>query len=88
MNDSNLKKIEEITKNLLNEIGEDTEREGLLKTPSRVAKAWHAFVKGYSQTPKEVVGDAVFEESCDEIVTVKDIDFFLFVNIISYLLKG
>tara|TARA_X000001036_G_C20275784_1_gene642264 strand:- start:69 stop:638 length:570 start_codon:yes stop_codon:yes gene_type:complete len=76
MNDLNLKKIEKITKDLLKEIGENTEREGLLKTPSRVAKAWHTFVKGYSQTPKEIVGDAVFEESCDEIITVKDIDFF------------
>ena len=53
MNDLNLKKIEKITKDLLKEIGENTEREGLLKTPSRVAKAWHTFVKGYSQTPKQ-----------------------------------
>ena len=76
MNDINLKKIEKITKDLLKEIGENPQREGLLNTPSRVAKAWNTFVKGYSQTPEEVVGDAVFEETCDEIVTVKDIDFF------------
>ena len=43
------KNIEKITKQLLRDIGEDPEREGLLKTPSRVAKAWQFFSKGYTQ---------------------------------------
>jgi len=76
MNGDNLEKIESIILDLLKEIGEDPEREGLQKTPHRVAKSWTTFVKGYKQTPEEVVGDAVFNEQCDEVVAVKDIDFF------------
>ena len=76
MNGDNMEKIELIISNLLKEIGEDSEREGLIKTPHRVAKSWMTFAQGYKQTPEEVVGDAVFNEKCDEIVAVKDIDFF------------
>ena len=76
MNGNNLEKIESIILDLLKEIGENSEREGLQKTPHRVAKSWTTFVKGYKQTPEEVVGDAVFNERCDEVVAVKDIDFF------------
>ena len=76
MNGDNLEKIELIILNLLKEIGEDPEREGLQKTPHRVAKSWTTFAKGYKQTPEEVVGDAVFNEQCDEVIAVKDIDFF------------
>ena len=61
---------------MLKEIGENTEREGLIKTPHRVAKSWVTFAKGYNQTAEEIVGDAVFNEKCDEIIIVKDIDFF------------
>ena len=76
MTGDNMKKIESITLDLLREIGENPDREGLKNTPSRVAKAWEHFIKGYKQTPEEVVGDAIFEELCDEIVIVKEIDFF------------
>ena len=76
MNGDNLEKIESIILDLLKEIGEEPEREGLQKTPHRVAKSWTTFAKGYKQTPEEVVGDAVFNELCDEVVAVKDIDFF------------
>ena len=76
MNGDNLEKIESIILDLLKEIGEDPEREGLQKTPHRVAKSWTTFAKGYKQTPEEVVGDAVFNEQCDEVIAVKDIDFF------------
>ena len=76
MNGDNIEKIELIISDLLKEIGEDSEREGLVKTPHRVAKSWMTFAQGYKQTPEEVVGDAVFNEKCDEIVVVKDIDFF------------
>ena len=76
MNGDNLEKIESIILDLLKEIGEDPEREGLQKTPHRVAKSWATFVKGYKQTPEEVVGDAIFNEQCDEVIAVKDIDFF------------
>ena len=76
MNGDNLEKIELIILDLLKEIGEDPEREGLQKTPHRVAKSWTTFAKGYKQTPEEVVGDAIFNEQCDEVIAVKDIDFF------------
>ena len=76
MNGDNMEKIKLIISDLLKEIGEDSEREGLIKTPHRVAKSWMTFAQGYKQTPEEVVGDAVFNERCDEIVVVKDIDFF------------
>ena len=76
MTGDNMKKIESITLDLLREIGENPDREGRKNTPSRVAKAWEHFIKGYKQTPEEVVGDAIFEELCDEIVIVKEIDFF------------
>lgn len=76
MNSQNMSKIKEITSALLDEIGEDTNREGLLETPSRVAKAWEYFSQGYRMTPEEVVGDAIFSEKCDDIIAVKDIDFF------------
>ena len=76
MNGDIFEKIELIILDLLKEIGEDPEREGLQKTPHRVGKSWTTFAKGYKQTPEEVVGDAVFNEQCDEVVAVKDIDFF------------
>ncbi len=61
MNTKNMSNIKEITSALLDEIGEDTNREGLLETPSRVAKAWEYFSQGYRLTPEEVVGDANFQ---------------------------
>ena len=76
MNTKNMSNIKEITSALLDEIGEDTNREGLLETPSRVAKAWEYFSQGYRLTPEEVVGDAIFNEECNDIIAVKDIDFF------------
>jgi len=76
MNGDNFEKIESIILDLLKEIGEEPEREGLQKTPHRVAKSWTTFAQGYKQTPEEVVGDAIFNEQCDEVIAVKDIDFF------------
>lgn len=72
----NVERVEELVADLLVQIGEDPKREGLVKTPERVARAWGFFIRGYGLTPEEVVGDAIFEETCDEIVVVKDIDFF------------
>lgn len=76
MNSANRAKIEKLTLELLKEIGEDPSREGLVRTPERVARAWEYFSQGYRMTPEEAVGDAIFHESCDDIITVKDIDFF------------
>ncbi len=68
--------LESTVKHLLNLIGEDSGREGLLKTPLRVAKAWQFLTKGYKEDVKSVLNKAVFKEKYDEMVIVKDIDFF------------
>jgi GTP cyclohydrolase IA len=68
------------TKNLINElliqIGEDPNREGLLTTPKRVAEAYEFLTKGYKQDIEEVINDAIFTEKYDEMVLVKNIDFY------------
>ncbi len=66
------KEIEQI----LRYIGEDPKREGLLKTPSRVAKAYKYLTCGYKIDVDELINGAVFEERYDEMVIVRDIDFF------------
>ena len=57
-------------------LGEDTEREGLLKTPMRVAKAMQVLTRGYDMDPHKVLTDALFKEDYSQMVIVKDIDFF------------
>jgi len=71
-----LKKIENNVFDILNELGENTKREGLLKTPERVAKAYEFLTKGYSTDLNELVNNAVFNEDYDEMVIVKNIDFY------------
>jgi GTP cyclohydrolase I len=68
--------IESIVEGLLKEIGEDPGRDGLRRTPSRVAKAMRFFTEGYDQDPHEILNDALFEVGYDEMVIVKDIDFY------------
>ncbi len=68
--------IEPLITQLLKELGEDPGRDGLLRTPSRVAKAMRFFCTGYSQDPKEILNDALFDVSYDEMVIVKDVDFY------------
>jgi GTP cyclohydrolase I len=72
----NLEKVEEQVKVLLEEIGEDVNRDGLIRTPHRVAKAYEFLTQGYHQDVKKVVNGAIFEEKYDEMVIVKDIDFY------------
>ncbi len=57
-------------------LGEDPERDGLLKTPERVAKAMRWLTKGYEQTPMQVIGDALFEEEHSSMVMVRDIELY------------
>lgn len=64
-----------ITK-VLELIGEDPKREGLEKTPSRVAKALGFLTEGYAQNPKEILSQALFSTSNDEMVLVRDIEFY------------
>ncbi|MBD9192984.1 MAG: GTP cyclohydrolase I FolE [Roseburia inulinivorans] len=63
-------------KSIINLLGEDTEREGLQKTPMRVAKAMQVLTRGYSQDPQKVLTDALFKEDYSQMVVVKDIDVF------------
>jgi GTP cyclohydrolase I len=68
--------MEKLIHELLIELGEDATREGLEKTPERVSKALRFLTQGYSQDPIAILNKAVFEESYDEMVLVKDIDFY------------
>ncbi|MDA3052199.1 GTP cyclohydrolase I FolE [Campylobacter sp. JMF_01 NE2] len=61
---------------MLTLLGEDPEREGLVKTPARVAKAYEFLTSGYEQDPKDVLNDALFESSNNEMVLIKDIEFY------------
>ena len=63
-------------KEILKLLGEDPEREGLKKTPMRVAKAMQVLTRGYTQDARKVLTDALFAEKYDQMVIVKDIDFF------------
>ena len=63
-------------KEVLSHIGEDSQREGLLKTPERVAKAMQFLTQGYEQDPSEILKSAMFAEEYNEMVIVKDIEFY------------
>ena len=69
-------KIENLTKQLIEEIGEDPSREGLLKTPSRVSKAWSFFSGGYNQNLDKIINNAVFNEDATDMGVVRDVEFF------------
>ena len=76
MNDDKRKKLEANTKNLLELLGEDPSREGLLNTPKRVAKAWDFLTKGYSESLDELINNAIFEGESKDMVIVKNIEFY------------
>jgi len=61
---------------MLKELGEDPGRDGLIRTPERVARALRTFTEGYRQDPVQILNNAVFEEAYDEMVLVKDMDFY------------
>jgi GTP cyclohydrolase I len=68
--------IEHLVNQMLKELGEDPGRDGLVRTPSRVARAMRFFTQGYEQDPVAILNDALFDVSYDEMVIVKDIDFY------------
>lgn len=69
-------RFENIIRDLLVEIGEDAQREGLVRTPTRVVKAWEFLTSGYHADVMEILNGALFEEQYNEMVIVKDIDFY------------
>lgn len=71
-----LSRLEKLIQEQLKLIGENPKREGLLKTPHRVAKSLHFLTKGYHENVKEILNGAVFTEDTKEMVIVKDIDYF------------
>ena len=68
--------IERLIHDLLKELGEDPSREGLERTPARVAKSYRDLLSGYTQDVHAVLNEALFTEEYDEMVVVKDIDFY------------
>ncbi|KAK4185870.1 putative GTP cyclohydrolase I [Podospora australis] len=71
-----LEKMKGAVRTLLECVGEDPDREGLLATPERYAKAMLTFTKGYQQNVKDIVNGAIFQEGHNEMVIVKDIEVF------------
>ena len=68
--------LEDLVKQTLLEIGEDPEREGLIKTPERVARSLKFLTRGYTQDIEKVINGAIFTQDCDDMVIVKDIEFY------------
>ena len=68
--------IEPLIESLLKELGEDPGREGLVRTPKRFAEAIRFFSEGYGQDPQKILNNALFDVDYDEMVIVKDIEFF------------
>ena len=63
-------------RNIIAELGEDPKREGLLKTPERVEKSWKFLTRGYTQKLEDIVNGAIFDAESDDMVIVRDIEFF------------
>jgi GTP cyclohydrolase IA len=70
------REIEEAVRNILLAVGEDPDREGLQRTPERVARAYDELLAGYSMEPRAMINGACFDADYDEMVIVRDIDFF------------
>lgn len=68
--------MEEQIRQILRSVGEDPDREGLLKTPHRVAQALTFLTQGYRTNPEEIINDALFTEEYEEMIVQKDIDFY------------
>ena len=68
--------MEPYVKAILEDLGEDPEREGLLKTPSRVARALRELTRGYNQDPEAIINGALFTEDYSEMIVMKDVDFY------------
>ncbi|MBF0478203.1 MAG: GTP cyclohydrolase I FolE [Candidatus Omnitrophica bacterium] len=76
MNHDELKKLEQLYQEILLSVGEDPQREGLVRTPHRAAKAINFLTKGYGENLDTVINDAVYESDNDEMIIVKDIELY------------
>ena len=72
----NQKRVAALIKELLEEIGEDPNREGLLKTPDRVAKAYAFLTSGYGSDPRKVINEAVFQSEANNMIIARDIEVY------------
>jgi len=72
----NIERVAALTRELLVEIGEDPEREGLLKTPGRFARAMQFLTRGYTLNLDEIVNDAIFEAESNNIIIMRDIELY------------
>ena len=72
----NEKKIASLVRELLVELGEDPDREGLLKTPLRVAKSLSFLTRGYRQTPRKVINNAIFESGTNHMIILRNIEVY------------
>lgn len=72
----NQQRVEELIKELLKEIGEDPEREGLMKTPHRVAKAYQFLTSGYRMDMDTIINEAVFQAESNNMIILKDIEVY------------
>ena len=68
--------LDNVIHEMLSKLGQDTERDGLIRTPDRVARSLTFLTSGYKLDPREVVGSALFDAEYDEMVVVRDIDFY------------
>ena len=75
-NEPNEKRIAELVRQLLVELGEDPRRDGLLKTPERVAKSLAFLTRGYRQTPRGVLNNAVFDAGANHMIVLRNIEVY------------
>ncbi len=74
--EQNQKELEKRYKDILSLLGEDPNREGIVKTPERVAKAMTFLTQGYTQSPEDILLGAMFKEDYNQMVIVRDIEFY------------
>ena len=68
--------MEDAIRSILSEIGENPDREGLLKTPQRVQKAYQFLMQGYTQDPEAILKSAMYKEECNHMIIVRDIELY------------
>lgn len=76
ISDATIESLSKVYKHVLTELGEDPKRDGLLKTPIRVAKSLQFLTKGYHEDPEKILRSAMFKEDYKEMVIVKDIELY------------